>query len=53
MLIAVPAVLVGELLIETRFRAVVEHIHQASLLDASDLTEVVATLVRVRDFFFA
>lgn len=40
MLIAVPALLVGEILMESRFRAVIGHIHQASLLDASDLARV-------------
>ena len=52
MLIAVPALLVGEILMESRFRAVIGHVHQAGLLDASDLArvdEVIATLVRVRD----
>ncbi len=52
MLIAVPALLVGEILMESRFRAVIEHIHQAALLDASDLArvdEVLTILVRVRD----
>jgi hypothetical protein len=52
MLIAAPALLVGEILMESRFRAVIEHIHQAALLDTSDLArvdEVLAILVRVRD----
>ncbi|MGA7221330.1 MAG: hypothetical protein WBX16_00620 [Candidatus Acidiferrales bacterium] len=52
MLIAVPALLVGEMLMESRFRAVIEHIHQADLLDAPDLARVdnfVAAVVRVRD----
>ncbi len=52
MLIAVPALLIGEMLMESRFRAVMRHIHQASLLDASELArvdDVIATLVRVRD----
>jgi hypothetical protein len=34
LLIAVPVLLVGELLMESRFRAVVDHIRQAGLLDA-------------------
>lgn len=52
MLIAVPALLVGEALMESRFRTVIGHIHQAGLLDASDLArvdDVIAALVRVRD----
>ncbi len=52
MLIAVPVLLVGEILMESRFRVVMGHIRQADLLDASDLARVdavIATLVRVRD----
>ena len=52
MLSAVPALLVGEILMESRFRTVMGHIHQAGLLDASGLAhidDVIATLVRVRD----
>ena len=52
MLIAVPALLVGEMLMESRFRAVMGHIRQADLLDAPDLARIdnfIATLVRVRD----
>ena len=54
MLIAVPVLLVGELLMESRFRAVMGHIRQAGLLDACDLAHidnVIATLVRIRDSF--
>ena len=54
LLIAVPALLFGELLMEARFRAVMTHIRQAHLLAASDLEYmdgVVATLVRLRDSF--
>ena len=54
MLIAVPVLLVGELLMESRFRAVMGHIRQAGLLGASDLAhidDVIATLVRIRDSF--
>jgi hypothetical protein len=54
MLIAVPALLVGEMLMESRFRAVMEHIRHAGLLDAPDLARVenfIVTLVRVRDSF--
>ena len=52
MLLAVPALLVGEGLMESRFRAVMAHIRQAGLLDAADLVhidEVIAKLIRVRD----
>ncbi|MFZ0582923.1 MAG: hypothetical protein WBY66_19940 [Candidatus Acidiferrales bacterium] len=52
MLIAVPALLVGEMLMESRFRAIIAHIHQTDLLDAPDLARVdnaIAALVRVRD----
>src|SRR5277367_5386762 len=54
MLIAVPVLLVGELLMESRFRAIMGHIRQAGLLDASDLVHIddlIATLVRVRDSY--
>lgn len=52
MLIAVPALLVGEILMESRLRAAIRQIHRAGLLDAPDLARVddtIATLVRVRD----
>jgi hypothetical protein len=52
MLLAVPALLVGEVLMESRFRAVMTHIRQAALLDPTDLTHidgVIARLIRVRD----
>src|SRR5277367_6033095 len=55
MLIAVPVLLVGELLMESRFRVIMGHIRQADLLDASDLVRIddlIATLVRVRDSYF-
>jgi len=54
LLIAVPVLLAGEVLMESRFRAVFEHIHKADLLDASDMAYmdgVFATIVRVRDAF--
>jgi hypothetical protein len=54
MLIAVPVLLVGELLMESRFRAIMGHMRQAGLLDASDLVHIddlIATLVRVRDSY--
>ena len=52
MLIAVPALLVGEVLMEMRFRVVMGHLRKACLLDASELAHmdgVIAKLVRVRD----
>jgi hypothetical protein len=52
MLVAVPALIFGELLLETRFRTVMEHIRRAGLLDAPDmehLDKVIASLLRVRD----
>jgi hypothetical protein len=54
MLVAVPVLLVGELLMESRFRAVIGHLRQAGLLDALELVhvdEVIATLIRARDSF--
>ena len=54
LLIAVPALLFGELLMEARFRAVMAHIRQARLLQAPDLEYmdgVIATLVRLRDSY--
>lgn len=50
--LAIPALLVGEVLMATRFREVWIHIRQAELLDASDLAymnKVIATLIRVRE----
>jgi hypothetical protein len=52
LLVAVPVLLVGELLMELRFRAVIGHLRQAGLLDALELVrvdEVIATLIRARD----
>ena len=52
MLVAVPVLLVGELLMESRFRAVIGHLRQAELLDALELghvDRVIATLIRARD----
>jgi hypothetical protein len=52
LLVAVPVLLVGELLMDTRFRAVLGHVRQAGLLDALELVrvdEVIAELIRVRD----
>ena len=54
LLIAVPVLLLGELLMEFRFRTVMTHIRRAGLLEAADLAyldQVIATLVRARDSF--
>jgi hypothetical protein len=54
LLVAIPALVVGELFMESRFRAVLTHIRQVGLLDATDLAymdEVIATLVRARDAY--
>jgi hypothetical protein len=54
LLVAVPALLFGELLMEARFRAVMAHIRQSRLLQAPDLEYmdgVIATLVRLRDSY--
>jgi hypothetical protein len=52
MLIAVPALLIAELLMEARFSAIMRHIRQAGLLDESDTKRVdstIVSLIRVRD----
>jgi hypothetical protein len=46
-LIAVPALLVAEYLMELRFRAVMRYIREAGLLDASDLALVDDTIVKL------
>jgi hypothetical protein len=54
LLVAVPALLIGELLVESRFRAVIGHLRQAGLLDASELARVdgvIARIIRARDSF--
>ncbi len=54
LLLAVPALLVGELLMDARFRAIIGHIRKAGLLDSSHLARmenVITRLVRVRDSF--
>jgi hypothetical protein len=54
MLIAVPALLIAEFLMELRFSKVMRHIREAGLLDASDTARVdatIAALIRVRDSF--
>lgn len=50
--VATPALLVGEVLMETRFRAVMTHIRQTKLLTEADTTymdNVIAQMVRLRD----
>lgn len=52
MLIAVPVLLIGEVLMDTRLRTVFAHIRTAQLLEASDLAhmqDIIARLVRLRD----
>jgi hypothetical protein len=52
MLIAVPVLLIGEILMDSRLRTVFAHIRIAQLLDASDLAhmeDIIARLVRLRD----
>jgi len=52
MLIAVPILLAGELLMESRFSIVLAQIRKASLLESADMAymdDVVAKLMRVRD----
>lgn len=54
MLIGVPVLLIGELMMESRFRMTFAHIRHAGLLDATDLKhmdDVIATMVRARDSF--
>jgi hypothetical protein len=54
LLVAVPVLLIGELLGESRFRAVIGHLRQVGLLDASELDHVdgvIATIIRARDSF--
>ncbi|MFZ3343063.1 MAG: hypothetical protein WCA00_09405 [Candidatus Acidiferrales bacterium] len=54
LLVAVPVLLIGELLVESRFRAVIGHLRLAGLLDASELAHVdavIATIIRARDSF--
>jgi hypothetical protein len=54
LLVAIPVLLLGQPLVESRFREVVAHIRRAGLLEAPDLAYmdgVIATLVRLRDSF--
>jgi hypothetical protein len=53
-LIAVPALLVGELFMESRFRAVMAHIRRAALLETTDqasMDKLMVTLARARNAF--
>ncbi len=53
-LIAVPVLLLGEVVMESRFRAVMTHIRQVGLLELEDaeyMGGVIATLMRLRDSF--
>ncbi len=50
--LAIPALLVGEVLMETRFRAVMAHIRESKLLTETDtnyMDKVIAWLLRLRD----
>jgi hypothetical protein len=52
LLIAVPALLLGEIYMESRFRAAFVHLHRSGLLDEPDLAymnSVVTTIARLRD----
>jgi hypothetical protein len=52
LLIAIPALLLGEIYMESRFRAAFEHLRRSGLLDRSDLAYmdgVAATIARLRD----
>ena len=54
LLIAVPALIVGETFMESRFRLVMQHIRQGGILESIDLTymdRVIANLIRARDAF--
>jgi len=48
MLIAIPALLIGEFLLESRFRMVVEHVRRASLLEGSELARMDDTIRWIR-----
>jgi hypothetical protein len=48
MLIAVPVLLLGQLLLESRFRMVVAHIREADLLEPTDLARMADTIAKLR-----
>jgi hypothetical protein len=55
LLVAVPVLLLGQIIMETRFRMVVQHVRDAGLLDEAGLRkldEVIAQLRRLRDSIF-
>src|SRR5215472_15275873 len=50
--VAIPVLLIGQILMEDRFRAIVTHVRKAELLGAEDLSKlerVILTLKRLRD----
>jgi hypothetical protein len=52
MLIAVPVLLMGQVVMETRFRMIVQHLRQSGLLDSKGVVQmdaIVANLRRWRD----
>jgi hypothetical protein len=54
LLIAVPVLILGEILMDSRFRGVLDSIREAGLLDAPDtayMDGVIAKIVRLRDAF--
>jgi hypothetical protein len=54
LLIAVPALLIGEIVMHSRFRQVSIYLREANLLDAPDMAYmegIVANIVRLRDAF--
>jgi hypothetical protein len=54
LLIAVPVLLIGQTIMESRFRMVVKNIKDAHLLADEDMThmeEIIASLIRLRDSF--
>jgi hypothetical protein len=56
LLVAVPALLLGEVYMESRFRAVWVHLRRSGILELADLAHmdgVVTTLARVREAYFA
>lgn len=54
MLLAVPVLILGESLMESRFRMVIAHIYDAQLLEQKDLSrmeEILANMIKVRDSY--
>lgn len=52
LLLSIPVLLIGDLLMESRFRAVLGHIRHSGILDAAELAHmdgVIASLMRARD----